>query len=275
MLARIFAAARDRGRDRVGLRKVSLGGTMLDPLLLREAEEDFDIRVTRAYGSSEAPFSTATPLADPLDVRLGSDGVPLPGVEITTGTSNDPAELAIRGPHVMLGYLDDFDNDDAFADGWFCTGDIADIGDGGRIRIVGRIKDVAIRNGVKIALPEVEAAVGALDGVDECVAYRVADAETGEHVGVAVVASKPLGLVDITGALLAAGVTTSKLPEELIVWSGPFPETATGKVQRAAVAERAQGMTKQVVARLETVIGSGYFVAVSSRPIALAHSSVT
>jgi acyl-CoA synthetase (AMP-forming)/AMP-acid ligase II len=252
VLARLFAAARDRGLDRVGLRKVSLGGTMLDPALLREAEEDFDIRVTRAYGSSEAPFSTATPIADPVDARLGFDGVPLPGVEITTGTKNDPSELAIRGPHVMLRYLDDDDNDDAFDDGWFCTGDIAEIHDGGRIRIVGRIKDVAIRNGVKIALPEVELAVGALDGVDECVAYRVPDPQTGEHVGVAVVASKPLGLADVTGALRTVGVTTAKLPEELVVWAGPFPETATGKVQRAAVAERAKAMAKQVVARLET-----------------------
>lgn len=252
VLARLFAVARGRELDRVGLRKVSLGGTMLDPALLRAAEQEFDIRVTRAYGSSEAPFSTATPLADPVETRLGFDGVPLPGVEITTGTSNDPSELAIRGRHVMLRYLDDDDNDDAFDDGWFCTGDTAEIGDGERIRIVGRIKDVAIRNGVKIALPEVEMAVGALDGVDDCVAYRVADSETGEHVGVAVVASRPLGLVDITGALRAAGVTTSKLPEELVVWSGPFPETETGKVRRAAVAERAAAMAKQVVARLET-----------------------
>jgi acyl-CoA synthetase (AMP-forming)/AMP-acid ligase II len=252
VLTRLFAAARDRGLDRVGLRKVSLGGTMLDPALLRAAEQEFDIRVTRAYGSSEAPFSTATPIADPVDARLGFDGVALPGVEITTGTKNDPSELAIRGPHLMLRYLDDDDNDEAFDDGWFCTGDIAEIADGGRIRIVGRIKDVAIRNGVKIALAEVELAVGALDGVDECVAYRVPDPQTGEHVGVAVVASKPLGLADVTGALRTVGVTTAKLPEELVVWSGPFPETATGKVQRAAVAERAKAMAKQVVARLET-----------------------
>lgn len=251
VLARLFAAARDQGLDRVGLRKVSLGGTMLDPALLREAEADFDIRVTRAYGSSEAPISTATPIADSVDARLGSDGVALSGVEVRAGTSNDPAELAIRGPHVMLGYLDDDDNDEAFVDGWFCTGDIAEIGEGGRIRIVGRIKDVAIRNGVKIALPEVEMAVKALDGVEECVAYRVPDPQTGEHVGVAVVASVPSELADLTRSLRAAGVTTSKLPEELVVWSGPFPETATGKVQRVAVSERAQGMTKQVVARLE------------------------
>lgn len=250
VLARLFATARDRGIDRVGLRTVSLGGTMLDPALLREAEDDFGVGVTRAYGSSEAPFSTATPIGDPTDLRLDSDGVALDGVEVRTGTKNDPSELALRGPHVMLRYLDDEDNEAAFDDGWYCTGDIAEITDGGRIRIVGRIKDVAIRNGVKIALPEVESAVAALDGIDRCVAYRVADPQTGEHVGIAVVASSAPELDDINRSLLASGMTKSKLPEEMVVWTGPFPETATGKLRRPAIADRARDETRQVVARL-------------------------
>jgi len=251
VLARLLRAAGERGIGSVGLRKVSLGGTMLDPMLLRTAEEDFGIRVTRAYGSSEVPFSTATPVTADVEVRLTTDGVALEGVEAKAGTKNDPSELAVRGPHVMLRYLDGEDNDAAFDDGWYCTGDIAEIDDAGRLRIVGRIKDVAIRNGLKVALPEVELAVARLDGIDACAAYRVADPETGEHVGIAVSARTVPELAAINRLLLAAGLSKSKLPEELVIWSGAFPYTDTGKLMRLDVSERARDLPKQVVARLE------------------------
>ena len=207
--------------------------------------------MTRAYGSSEVPFSTATPVTADVEVRLTTDGVALEGVEAKAGTKNDPSELAVRGPHVMLRYLDGEDNDAAFDDGWYCTGDIAEIDDAGRLRIVGRIKDVAIRNGLKVALPEVELAVARLDGIDACAAYRVADPETGEHVGIAVSARTVPELAAINRLLLAAGLSKSKLPEELVIWSGAFPYTDTGKLMRLDVSERARDLPKQVVARLE------------------------
>ena len=150
----------------------------------------------------------------------------------------------------MLGYLDGDDNADAFEDGWYRTGDVAERAAAGDIRIVGRIKDVAIRNGVKIALAEVERAVRGVDGVDDCVAYRVADTDTGEHVGVAVLATREITIVELHRALLDAGLTKTKLPEELVWWREPIPLTLTGKVRRADVAVAAACMRRQVVARL-------------------------
>ena len=94
VLARLFEVARARRMDDIGLRTVALGGTMLDAALLEEAERRFGIRVIRAYGSSEAPFSTATDITADLDTRHGSDGHPLAGVEIRIGTAHDPGELA-------------------------------------------------------------------------------------------------------------------------------------------------------------------------------------
>lgn len=185
VVARLLEAARARGTDAIGLRSVAVGGTMLDATLLAAAEREFGIRVNRAYGSSEAPFSTGTTPADPARVRATSDGQPGPGTELRIGTANDPGELAIRGPHVCLGYLDPADDGAAFDAGWFCTGDVAELDDDG-LRIVGRIKDVAVRNGMKVSLAEVERAVAAVAGVEACVAFRMADAATGEHVAVAV-----------------------------------------------------------------------------------------
>ena len=58
---------------------------------------------------------------------------------------------------------------------------------GGRVRIVGRIKDIVIRNGMKIPAAEVEEAVARIAGVRECAVYSVADATTGERLAVAMV----------------------------------------------------------------------------------------
>ena len=63
------------------------------------------------------------------------------------------------------------------------------------MRIVGRIKDIVIRNGMKIPTAEVEEAVARIAGVRECAAYSVADATTGERLAVAVVVD---GDVDLT-----------------------------------------------------------------------------
>ena len=58
-------------------------------------------------------------------------------------------------------------------------------------------------------------------------------------------------LAAINRLLLAAGLSKSKLPEELVIWSGAFPYTDTGKLMRLDVSERARDLPKQVVARLE------------------------
>ncbi len=59
------------------------------------------------------------------------------------------------------------------------------------MRIVGRIKDIVIRNGMKIPTLEVEEAVARIAGVRECAAYSVPDAATGERLAVAVVVDEP------------------------------------------------------------------------------------
>ena len=81
--------------------------------------------------------------------------------------------------------MDDDDNDGATVDGWFRTGDEAQIVDG-RLRITGRLKDVVSRNGKKMSLAEVDQAFTAASGITECAAFGVPDADTGERVAVAV-----------------------------------------------------------------------------------------
>ena len=135
----------------IPLRAVYLGGTMLDRRIVQRIEDEFGIIVMRAYGSSEVPVSTSGLRAESKDVRHAYDGVALADVEIRVGSSGDPTECCIRGPHTFLGYTDEEDDADAFDGDWFRTGDVAEL-DAGRIRIVGRLKDIIIRNGLKLSL---------------------------------------------------------------------------------------------------------------------------
>ena len=183
--------------------------------------------------------------------RLADDGRPLGGVEVRIGSRADPAECCIRGAHLFLGYVDPDDDAVAFDDGWFRTGDLAELRDG-RLRIVGRIKDIVIRNGLKIPISEVDGMVAALPGVEQCAGYGVADDGTGERLVMAV-RLRPgadLAFETMLDALVAAGAAKWKIPEELVLWTDPFPETASGKVQRNLLDEQGVGRPRAVAPRL-------------------------
>ncbi len=235
----------------IPLRAVYLGGTMLDRRIVERIEDDFGIIVMRAYGSSEVPVSTSGLRAEPRDVRHADDGVALADVQVRVGSIGDPTECCIRGPHTFLGYTDADDDADAFDGDWFRTGDVAELNDG-RVRIVGRLKDIIIRNGLKIPAAEVEEAVAKIAGVRECAAYSVADSTTGERLAVAVVLESAVrpSLADVGEALVAAGLPKYKLPEELVFWDEPLPVNANGKVERSTLDGRSAGRPRAVADRL-------------------------
>jgi acyl-CoA synthetase (AMP-forming)/AMP-acid ligase II len=242
------AVAADRA---VPLLAVYLGGTMLDRRIVERIEDDFGIVVMRAYGSSEVPVSTSGLRTEARDVRHADDGVPLEDVDVRIGSTSDPTECCIRGPHTFLGYTDAADDATAFDDGWFRTGDVADMADG-RVRIVGRIKDIVIRNGMKIPAAEVEEAVGRIAGVRECAAYSVADATTGERLVMAMVVEPDaeVSLACVIDSLVSAGLPKYKLPEELVFWDEPLPVNANGKVERKKLAARGHGRPRALADRL-------------------------
>ncbi len=241
----------EAGGGPVPLRAVYLGGTTLDRRIVERVENDFGIVVMRAYGSSEVPVSTSGLRTESRATRHADDGVPLQDVEVREGSSGDPGECCIKGPHTLLGYTDADDDAAAFDGEWFRTGDVADLS-GGRVRIVGRIKDIVIRNGLKIPSVEVEEAVARVPGVRECAAYSVPDSLTGERLAVAVVleAGADVSLTDIATALLADGLPKYKLPEELVIWDQPLPLNANGKVERKTLHARSNGRPRRLADRL-------------------------
>ncbi len=114
------------------------------------------INILQLYGLTEtSPIVSFTCMKDNHPDCVGH---PVPDCEVKLG-AND--ELLVRGPQVMKGYWNrPLDTAAAFEDGWFRTGDQADLSDGGRVRIKGRIKEIIVTStGEKIPPVDVEFAI--------------------------------------------------------------------------------------------------------------------
>ncbi len=176
----------------------------------------------------------------------------MPGSEVRVGSAEHAQEGMLRGPSVFLGYVGAEDNAAAFEGDWYRSGDMVEV-HGGRLSVTGRLKEVVNRNGLKISLAEVDAALSGLTGAIEHAAFGLPDESTGERL---VVAVRPeIGAVvtldDVVSHLVGRGVATRKLPEQLVTWDGPLPRTASGKVVRSRLVMESAGK------RGERAAGSG------------------
>ncbi len=216
------------------------------------------------YGQTEAsPIITFTSADDPLEVRCGTVGRPIPGIEVklvdpatrSESAPGEPGELAARGHDVMAGY---YKNPVATArtidrDGWLYTGDLARRRDDGNYRIVGRCKEQINRGGEKIHPPEVEEFLHHHPDVAEVAVLGLPDARFGEIVAAWIVPrpGATLSADDIT-VYCRGKITHFKIPQHIEI-VGALPRTVTGKVRKhvlrdQAIAELGLGD----VARIET-----------------------
>ena len=176
------------------------------------------------YGQTEAsPIITFTSVDDPIEVRVGTVGRPIPGLEVklvdpATGRelgAGEAGELCVRGHCVMAGY---YNNPEATAraidaDGWLHTGDLARRRDDGNYRIVGRSKELIIRGGENIYPPEVEEFLHHHPAVAEVAVAGLPDAKYGEVVAAWVVPK--------SGATVTAGRAEALLPGPDRSFQGP------------------------------------------------------
>ncbi|HEY8526297.1 MAG TPA: acyl-CoA synthetase [Acidimicrobiales bacterium] len=179
MYARLVAAD---GAVALGVLRLCVSGSAPLPSdLHRRVEEVSGQRVLERYGMTE----TLMNLSNPYDGerRPGTVGLPLPGVEVRL-SEGDHGEIELRGPNVFAGYWRRPEaTAEAFtADGWFRTGDLAEVDADGYHRIVGRSKELIISGGYNVYPREVEEALAELPGVREAAVVGTPSPEWGEVV---------------------------------------------------------------------------------------------
>ncbi|WP_433677280.1 long-chain-fatty-acid--CoA ligase [Microbacterium gorillae] len=208
--------------------------------------------LVEGYGLSEcSPVLMANPVAD--NRVAGTVGLPLPGTECRVVDPDNPTqdvpagaegELVVRGPQVFSGYYGKPEETEAaFVDGWYRTGDIVTIDDGGFVRIVDRIKELIITGGFNVAPTEVENALRQHEDVEDAAVVGLPSDHSGEEV-VAAIVLRPGASVDVEAIReYARGLLTPyKVPRRVFVVD-ELPKSMIGKVLRRQVKQQILGIT--------------------------------
>jgi len=216
----------------------------LPEALWRRFEERFGTRVANVYGLTETVTGGLFAGPDPAEPRIGTVGRPVDcevrlvderGAPVAAG---EAGELEMRGEHLMSGYLGVADEEQPIRDGWLRTGDLAEAGEAGTYRIVGRRKNVVITGGINVQPEEVTEVLASLPGVVEAVTFGAPDEMMGERV-VACVALDPAS--GLRASDLAAHCRRELAPEKRparIHVLDSLPRGPAGKVRIEAVRER-------------------------------------
>jgi fatty-acyl-CoA synthase len=218
--------------------RVAMSGGAPLPVSLVKQYHKAGIILRQGFGMSEAAPSIAT-LSEALALeKAGSIGRPLMHVEaqvVDEAMQPVPAgqtgELIIRGPNLMQGYWNRPEaTEEAFAGGWFHTGDLAQMDPDGDLTIVDRKKDMFISGGENVYPAEVENAIYDLPQVAEAAVIGIKDEKWGE-VGYAMVVLKPNDSISETEVLefLSERLAKYKVPKR-IEFMNQLPRNAAGKV---------------------------------------------
>jgi fatty-acyl-CoA synthase len=230
------------------------------PAAVIEGMEERGFRITHVYGLTEV-FGPATVCAWhdewdalPADERAGlkaRQGINYPvldGLMVADPATLEPVpadgaaigEIFMRGNIVMKGYLKNPGaTEEAFAGGWFHTGDLGVRHRDGYIELKDRSKDIIISGGENISTVEVENVLYRHPAVLEAAVVARPDAMWGE-TPCAFVTLKPdtAATADDIIAYCRAHLARFKVPRTVIF--GPLPKTSTGKIQKFLLRERAR-----------------------------------
>ncbi len=241
LLARVDPASpRPAGAEK--LRFIRSCSASLPPQLMQDLETAFGAPVLEAYGMSEAAHQMSTNPLPPAPRKPGSVGrgtdvrisiMDNEGRHLPTGARG---EVVIQGPNVIRGYENNPEaNASSFVDGWFRTGDQGFLDEDGYLTLVARIKELINRGGEKISPREIDEVLLAHPAVSEAVCFGVPHPTWGEEVAAAVVVRDAVTEAELL-AYCRERLADFKRPKQIHI-TDAIPRTATGKIQRGAVAK--------------------------------------
>jgi long-chain acyl-CoA synthetase len=205
--------------------------------IIRQWKEVTGLTISEGYGMTES--ASAVTYNHYYQHVVASVGETVPGVEVeirdTDGKTlprGEEGEICVRGPNIMKGYLDNPADTEAtfWKDGWFRSGDVGILDEKGYLFIVDRLKDMIITGGENVYPREVEEALYAMPGVQECAVVGIPDKEWGEKVVAVVVLKEESGpSAGEIKAFLKPRLSPFKVPKEYAIVK-EMPKNAAGKI---------------------------------------------
>ncbi|WP_312470287.1 class I adenylate-forming enzyme family protein [Neobacillus sp.] len=247
-------------KDIRSLRVVGTGSAPLSAWMIAGWKEKYGVEIINYFGSNEG----AAFLSSPNDIpnpemrskyfpRFGVKGISWNNriserieskiVDLETGEEitepYHPGELCLRGASVFAGYWKAEETNQASfdQDGFFCTGDLFEIaGDQDQFqyyRVVGRVKDVINRGGLKISPEELEGLIQGHPKVEEVAVVSYPDPIMGENICACIVSreSIEIKLEEIVEFLKEKKIASYKLPERLVLLK-QLPRNPVGKIMK-------------------------------------------
>jgi len=230
--------------DLSSLRFAVTGAATVPVVLVERMQSELDIDIVlTAYGLTEANGMGTMCRADDDAVTVATTcGRPFADFELRIdGDGSADGEVLLRGPNVMLGYLDDPEATAAAidADGWLHTGDIGAVDTAGNLRITDRLKDMYICGGFNVYPAEIEQVLARMHGVTDAAVIGVPDERLGE-VGRAFVVARPGAELDEQSviAYTREHLANFKAPRS-VRFVDTLPRNAGGKVVKPQLRELA------------------------------------
>ena len=221
------------------------GGAMLPEQIQRMVEMLPWVRFFVMYGQTEATARICYLPPERLMEKLGSVGIPIPGVKVDLRDARgkpvevgESGEIYVQGENLMMGYWRNPDaTQQVLIQGWLKTGDLACYDEEGYLYIQGRNSDIIKTGAYRISPQEIEEIIVELPAVEEVAVIGVPDTLLGEVVK-AVIVICPAASLDKQAVQRHC---RDRLPQykipKAIEFVAEIPKTASGKFKRHVLAK--------------------------------------
>ena len=231
------------------LRFALFTGAPMPPKVALQIVERFQCGILQGDGTTECGSNVLSLPESPIELIAESPGPPLAvgnEVKVVDPQTNRIVpvgvlgEICHRGPTNFLGYYKDPELTTEAVDekGWFHSGDLGTMDEGGNLRLKGRIKDMIVRGGENIYATDVESILYTYPKVKECQVVGYADERLGEKTLACIIPRKAGDRVtrEEIYEFMKDKTAKFKIPDQVITLED-FPRTASGKVQKFKLRE--------------------------------------